>query len=136
MILHEMEVTSVEVDPINRCNSQRFPHATEECLDVCTHSGFSLNPLTFGSDSLHCLSCHFLWDLTFLIVICYLYEELLVPLVSMLSLKHSFYFSVGSPTLYSFAWLRTILSFSLRQLFMKSIITSCFLRNGVPKIAS
>ena len=40
-----------------------------------------------------------------------------------------------SPTLYSFAWLQMILSFTLRQLFMKLIITSCFLRNGVPKIA-
>ena len=65
-------------------------HITEECLNVCIHSGFSLNPLTSGSDSLYCPSCHSLWDLTFWIVIRYLYEELLVPLVSMLSLKRSF----------------------------------------------
>ena len=97
MILHEMEVTSMGVDLINHCTSQRFPHVTEECLNMYTHSGFSLNPLTSGSDSSHCPSCHSLWDLTFKIVICYLYEELLVPPVSMLSLKRSFYFSVGSP---------------------------------------
>ena len=47
-----------------------------------------------------------------------------------------FFCGFPSPTLYSFAWLRMILSFNLRQLFTKSIITSCFLRNGVPKIAS
>ena len=87
----------MEVDLINRCTSQRFPHITEGYLNVYTCSDFSLNPLTSGSDSSHCPSCHSLWDLTFLIVIRYLYEELLVPPVSMLSLKHSFYFSVGSP---------------------------------------
>ena len=97
MILHELEVTSVEVNLISHCTSQQFPHAAEECLNVCTHSSFSLNPLVVGFDNLHCLSCHSLWDQTFQIVIRYLYEELLVPLVSMLSVKHSFYFSVGSP---------------------------------------
>ena len=40
------------------------------------------------------------------------------------------------PTLYSFAWLQMILSLILRQLFMKSIITLCFFRNGVPNKAS
>ena len=97
VILHEMEVTSVEVDPINRCNSQRFPHVVEEYLNVYIHSDFSLNSLVVGFDSLHCPSCQSFWDMTFLIVICYLHEELLVPLVSMLSLKHCSYFSVGSP---------------------------------------
>ena len=42
-----------------------IPHVTEECLNVYIHSGFSLNPLTSGSGSLHCPSCHSLWDLTF-----------------------------------------------------------------------
>ena len=45
--------------------SQQFPYVTEECLNVCTRSGFSSNPLTSGSDSSHCPSCHSLWDLTF-----------------------------------------------------------------------
>ena len=100
MILHKMEVTSVEVDLIGRCNSQKFPHIVEEYLDMYICSDFSLNPLVVGFNSSHCLSCHSFWDLTFLIVIHYLHEELFVPLVSMLSLKHSLYssyFSVGSP---------------------------------------
>ena len=65
VLLHEMEVTSMEVALINCCTSQRFPHATEEYLNMYTHSGFSLNPLTSGSDSSHFPSCHSLWDLTF-----------------------------------------------------------------------
>ena len=97
MILHEMEGTSVEVDLISHCTSQRFPHVTEECLNMYTHSGFSLNPLTLGLDSSHCLSYHSFQDVIFQIVIQYLYEEFLVPPVSLLSLKHSFCFSVGSP---------------------------------------
>ena len=48
MILHEMKVTSVEVDLINCCNFQRFPHVVEECLNVYSHSDFSLNPLVVG----------------------------------------------------------------------------------------
>ena len=48
MILHEMEVTSVEVDLINRCNFQQFPHVVEECLNMYIHSDFSLNPLVVG----------------------------------------------------------------------------------------
>ena len=58
MILHEMEVTSMEVDPICRCNSQRVPHVVEEYVNVYSHSDFSLNPLDVGFDSSHCLSCH------------------------------------------------------------------------------
>ena len=54
MILHEMEITSVEVDSINRCNSQQFPHVVEEYLNMYTHSDFSLNPLVVGFDSSHC----------------------------------------------------------------------------------
>ena len=65
MILHEMEVTSMEVDLINCCTSQRFPDATEEHLNVYTRSDFSLNPLALGLDSSHCLSCHSFWDVTF-----------------------------------------------------------------------
>ena len=65
MILHKMEVTSVEVDPISRCNFQQYPHVVEECLNVYSCSDFSLNPLVVGFNSLHCLSCHSLWDLTF-----------------------------------------------------------------------
>ena len=48
MILHEMEVTSVEVDPIDHCNSQRFPCVVEEYLNMYIHSDFSLNPLVVG----------------------------------------------------------------------------------------
>ena len=47
-----------------------------------------------------------------------------------------FFCGFPSPTLYLFAWLWMILSFILRQLFTKSITTLCFLRNGVPNIAS
>ena len=39
-----------------------------------------------------------------------------------------FFCGFPSPTLYLFAWLQMILSFNLRQLFMKSIITLCFVR--------
>ena len=84
-----MEVTSMEVNLISRCTSQGFPHTTEEYLNMYTCLDFSLNPLTLGFDSLHCPSCHSFWDVTFKIVIHYLYEEFLVPPVSMLSLKHS-----------------------------------------------
>ena len=30
VILHKMEVTSMEVDLISRCTSQQFPHTTED----------------------------------------------------------------------------------------------------------
>ena len=89
--------TSIEMDLTNHCISQQFPHVTEEYLNMYSHSGFSLNPLTLGLDSLHCPFYHSFWDMISQIVICYLCEEFLVPPVSKLSLKYSFCFSVGSP---------------------------------------
>ena len=52
MILHEMEVTSMEVDLINCCNFQQFLHIAEECLNMYIHSDISLNPLVVGFNSL------------------------------------------------------------------------------------
>ena len=65
-------------------------------------------------------------------------QLLCAVIVSMLSIETSFLFFCGFPssTLYLFAWLQMILSFILRQLFMKSITTLCFLRNRVPNITS
>ena len=52
----------MEVDLIDHCTSQQFPHVVEEYLNMYTCSGFSLNPLTLGLDSLHC--CQYTEKLT------------------------------------------------------------------------
>ena len=65
VILQKMEVTSIEVDLIDHCISQQFPHVVEEYLNMYIRSDFSLNPLVLGFDSSHCPSCHSFWDMTF-----------------------------------------------------------------------
>ena len=96
MILHKLVIVSMEVALTACCISQQFPHVVEECLSVYIHSVLSSNPLTSGSDSLHCLFFHSFWDMILKIVNCYPLEEFLVPLVSMLSLQCFSCFSVGS----------------------------------------